>query len=196
MTWATRRERLKFLKSEVCFQVFIGVTKKTVFTTDEEFNTAATKNDIALTGESFIGLPQVNFMEEMFDQGWAFNDKVSGKKEINLLRAEPLITVAPYRVVGHDLSSMDTLNDLDKSNAAKDYKRVMAQYLPEITARHPLMNFGISEHAYADDIGVHFKYIVRPFDPQNCHPRELGVLKPITLIGDKPINPAVQKIDF
>ncbi|MEM7618326.1 MAG: hypothetical protein AAF244_02970 [Pseudomonadota bacterium] len=93
--------------------------------------------------------------------------------------------------------------DAYDSNAVDDLRKVALQYITNIEQECPYFKFDDEMSAYDRNhsdtirrISAEFKFYVRPFDPQECHPRDFDTLKPITIIGDKPIQPSAKTIEL
>ena len=145
------------------------------FDTEDEFNRVAQQLGVNMEGRDHVTLPKKNYMEELISPGYLLNMK--GFRQARTLHAEALYTEA--------LRSMSQVSE----HQSEDLDAIMARYVPAIEESFPDLRFGGEKYADSKNLGVEFRFIVQPYDPQICHPRDLGVLKPITVIGEHAIHP-------
>jgi len=167
----------------LCFQACVAVTRKTHYDTNEKFNAAAEELEIDFGDNYHAQIPKKDYMEEIFPPGHLVNLK--DLRYISLLNAQNLLTIAPYKL---------TNDDPELSNASDDLKKIMEQYVSAIEDCYPELNFEDRNYSDITNLSVEFRFIVQPYNPQLCHPLNLGVLKPITIIGEQPVHPISHEI--
>lgn len=179
MSWGNRQKRLRSLvgpNTNLCFQVLVCAVTTTDFSTEADFNTAAEEHGIEMGDEPVVRLPKKNYMEKRFSDGYLL--KIGSMMQLRTVNAEALYTVVPRDVMSKSYS--------DNSNALN---KIAAQYIPAIEREFPDLKFGDGVSGSNGPLGVEFAFIVGPYDPQTCHPRDLGILKPITVIDQHTIHP-------
>lgn len=180
VAWLNRQQRLKDILGtnvSLCLQVCVGVTKR--ISGGEEFDALVEKLGIDFSARDHIHLPKKSLQEEIFPPSWLYQS--SDTQMANHISIEALYTISPYALVGSD---PDTLN------ASNDLKEIMRVYVPLIEKRFSDLRFNGRNYVDGDKFSIEFRYLVCPYDPNICHPRELGILKPITLIEGGIISPS------
>lgn len=176
MPYYNRNQRLKAMigqKQNLCFQVVVGVQHIKDFSSEEEFNEAAAFHGIKPEGSSHIAyLPKKNHIEKlkMFAPGFICSDQIVH-----------LSTQALYTKIIERSEYIDT-------EQSDDLDRIMGRYVPLIEREYPDLSFADRRYADSKALSVEFKFLVRPYKPEICHPNDRGVLKPLTLLN-KPIKP-------
>lgn len=200
MSWEARQNRLRGLvgsESTLCFYACVCVERTMLYPTLDEFNTAAIRlgaisEPLSNNGRFDADIPKKSFMEERNIPGYLYSN--GGKHLASLLDAQLLYATPSYVLTNHDAYT---------SNAADDLRRIASLYTTNIEQEHPEFKFGnnllaevVGLSGTVRNVSLEFKFYVRPFNPQECHPRNFDVLKPITIIGDKPIQPSSQTIEL
>lgn len=178
MAWGSRQKRLRDMvgpNTNLCFQVFVCAITTRRFETESEFNKVAQQLGVDMAGKDHFTLPKKNYMEELISPGYLLNRP--GFWQARRLATEALYTQAPYSL---SKSSPHHSDDLDA---------VMARYVPAIEATFPALRFGEEKYADSKNLDVEFRFIVQPYAPDICHPRDIGVLKPITIMGRDALHP-------
>lgn len=185
MSWGTRQQRLKDMlgaDSNLCFQVCVCVATTLKSLSEEEFNAVTKAQGVDLDGEDYAQIPKRNYREELFQPGYVLSMK--GQRMTRTLETEAVFTAAPYKRSG---VSIDRSDDLEK---------VIAEYAPAIEQRFDYLRFNGRSYADSDKLSVDFRFIVQPYDPDICHPADIGVLKPLTLIEGQVIAPVTSRLSL
>ncbi|MEC7029874.1 MAG: hypothetical protein VXW91_09350 [Pseudomonadota bacterium] len=184
MAWGTRQQRLRDIlgaSNSLCFQVFVVVTEGVV--SDKLFDELVAEHDIDFTYDDLATLPKQHIGRLSFNRGFLCQSEKFGRAA-QITSVEPIYTVSPYEV---DLTNLDA----DICFGPADFQCIRDQYIPEIEMQLPELKFEGRNYAEKDGFSIDFKYGVQPYCPSLCHPRDLGFLKPITIIGGHTIMPAV-----
>lgn len=178
MSWGYRQERLRSLvgpNTNLCFQALVSSVVSTNYSVEEDFNAVAKQYGISMDGQPVVRLPKKNYMEERFNDGFLM--KIGDNMQAQVVNAQAIYTEVPRNPYKGYSDHKQMLDD------------VIDRYIPAIEQHCPDLNFRGDQHAANGSLGVSFAFIVRPYDPQICHPRDIGVFKPITIIGEHTIHP-------
>lgn len=178
MSWEYKQQRLRNMvgaNSHLCFQVCVCVTTRTKPKSDEEFNAIAKDHGVDTSYKDYFKLPKKNYIEEMFTPGYFY--RRNEYREIQTMEAEALYTTP--------LISSDNL-DLDHSDALE---QIVAKYVPAIEKSCSDLRFQGNNYADGLGISIEFRFFVQPYSLEICHPKDIDQLKPISIMGEKPIFP-------
>lgn len=192
MSWETRQQRLKTLfgaQDSLCLQVFCEFYQNGI--SPEKFDELVEKH--GFTEEDLSGvrcLPRPKIGEIEFRSGHVFIDRdgVPGGSESLV---QTVFTSTNRKLIQQVQASYD--GDVCFSNPVLD--SIMAQYIPEIERQLPQLDFEDNRYADIGGISVEFKFGIQPYNFDLHPPRDMDVLKPITIINGHVICPSVDSVN-
>ncbi len=189
MSWSSRQQKLRNMfgkQEDLCFQVVV------CYYPDEsneryDFEKACEKHNI----EYELNTP----MCENFEITYEGLDFGNGFVIIN--NDGSVETFDPCVEVIYTMTDTKKINEMLKGDDSEDenifFDHIVSVYLYQIEKE---LKCKFKMGAKYMDWGrgaFKFQFIIHPYTPQLCHPRDVGVLKPITLVDGYVIDPEQAK---
>ncbi len=188
MSWEARQQRLKTLfgaQEVLCLQVFCefyqsGISPKRFDELVEQHSFTAED----LSSVRYLPRPKIGEIE--FRPGHIYTDR-DGAPNGSESSVQAVFTSMDRELIRKVQTSYDGDDYVCLSNPVLD--NVMAQYVPVIEQQLPQLNFEDKRYADIGDISVEFKFGIQPYNFDIHPPRDMDVLKPITIIEGHVIMP-------
>jgi hypothetical protein len=182
MLYLNAQKRLRGLfgaDSIQCFHVFALVSSKKITDPDEVDEYLKARN-VDTVAKPLGNLPEHRFGRARLNAGTY--SAIEPRKFISPIAATPIFTLASYNI---DAAG-------SKQTAEMHLNIIRQQYVDNMTEERTDLVFNEQGQAIStldERLKVEFRYVVQAYDPQVCHPRDLGVLQPITTIPGVVIHP-------
>jgi hypothetical protein len=184
MSWNSRQQRLRNMfgrQEDLCFQVVV-CNYPDESNERSDFENACKKYGIECGDEDINEFFEVGYGELDFGTGF-FSLNPDGSYGTYDPVMEAVYTVTDTKII----NEMVKLEDSEEENALFD--KVSVLYASQIEKEFGCkFNMG-SKYADWGHGGLKFQFIIHPYTPQLCHPRDIGVLKPITIVDGHTIHP-------
>ncbi len=187
MSYFNAQSRLRGLfgaDSIQCFHVFALVSSKKI-TDPGEVDEYLKARNVDTVAKPLGNLPEHRFSKARLNAGTY--SAIESRKFISPIAATPIFTLASYSINAAG-SKQTTEMHLDI---------IRQQYVDNMTEERSDLVFNEQGQAIStleERLKVEFRYVVQAYDPQVCHPRDLGVLQPITTIPGVVIHPNIDQI--
>jgi hypothetical protein len=193
MSWGAGQKRLKTLfgaQDSLCLQVFCEFYQGNGVSS-ERFDELVEKHGFTskdLSGVRYLPRPQIGEIE--FRPGHIFIDQdgVPGGSEAFV---QAVFTSMDRELIRQVQQSYDGDDYVCFSNPVLD--NIMAQYVPVIEQKLPQLDFEGKRYADIGSISVEFKFGIQPYSFNLHPPRDMDVLKPITIIDGHIISPLMNR---
>lgn len=185
MSWSSRQQRLRNMfgrQEDLCFQVVV------CHYPDEsnerlDFESACKKHGIEYREcESIFENFEITHGDLFFGNGFVILER-DGSCETFAPVTECVYTTAETQLIEQMLQGDDT----EENNTFFD--KVVSLYAPKIEQEFKCSFRGASKYADWGTGAFKFQFIIHPYTPQLCHPWDIGVLKPITIVDGHVIYP-------
>lgn len=117
---------------------------------------------------------------------------VDGEKSVTEADVQAVFTTTDKSLVRAVKSSYNGDNYVCTSNPLLD--KIMSKYVPEIKQKFPELDFEDKRYADGGTLSVEFKFGIQPYNFDFHSPRDMDVLKPITIIDGYVIHPSSQTV--
>ncbi len=189
MTVETRRNRLRSLfgaPETPCLQIFCIVSQSDI--SEEKFNRLAAKyglNPNELTSAMHMPKPCIGEIE--FRPGILI-PKHDGGKYVSEANVQSVFTTLNAALIKQVKKHYENDDYVCLSNPFLD--EVMSRYTNAIEERFPELVFEGKRYADVGHLSVEFQFGIQPYDFSIHSPRDMDVLKPITIIDGHVIEPS------
>lgn len=164
----------------LCFQVFVSCAK-TEFT-EGEFAALIQQHNVDFTKEPVFVIKPRNYGEKLFASGQLMS--VGGELRGMVPSVQPIyISECDYRFA-----------DMSEDAAEEKMMDIMDHYTPQIKSQFPDLRLGDKYYLHREAFSIQFRYTVKQYDPEVCHPQNLGKLMPMTVIKGCRIEPMAKSI--
>lgn len=164
--------------NKLCLTVYVCYTRANI--SAEEFDSLVELYDADSEVLRGFDIPQKDRGESIFNPSFLFK---SGENRVAMIaHVQPLYTKTGY------INADAIMND-DQGIVA--IKKIAQHYIPALERQCEGLVFGDALFAGSDaaDYTIDFRYMVHPYDPDICHPANIGRLMPLDIVPGYKIAP-------
>jgi|GEM_PF-5825354 len=194
MAFRSGQKRLNTIfgaQEELCLQVFVIVLES--YVSPDKFESLTKQHEVDFSGDDYIKyLPKPKVGSIDFRPGFLMIDS-DGDKKVRDAKVQAVFTSVDRTLINQIQSAYAGVNHVCFSNDVLD--RVMSEYTKVFEKEIPEMDFEDKRYCDLDNLSVEFQFGIQPYNFNLHPPRDMDILKPITVIDGHVIEPAMTRID-